>query len=169
MPASISIVEAVGLSSLAAFAWRRLPTGRLARQFPRVSAALAGGLVLWICGVGALALTFPAALHWLTAAMVPGVCVAAWTGRDENGRSRGLPPGSLSLTTSIEALVDREFYRKQAARYGAIFKMAQFHQPVVCIVGLARGHQMLREHQSALGPSTQQFSRYIPGGFLRYM
>ena len=169
MPASISIIEATGLSLVAAFAVRRLATRPLARMFPRVFAALSGALVLWLLVVGALALGFPAALHPLFAVTVPGVCVMAWRNRARYGRSRALPPGSLSLTTSIQALVDRDFYRKQAARHGAIFKMSQFHQPVICVVGLSRGHQLLREHQDALGPSPQRFSQYIPGGFLRYM
>jgi len=141
----------------------------LARMFPRVFTALVGALVLWVGGVCILAVYFPATLHPLSVLTALGVGGAAWRARTHYGRSRRLPPGSLSLTASVEALVDREFYRKQTARHGPIFKMAQFHQPVVCVVGLSRGHQLLREHEDALGPSTQRFSREIPGGFLRYM
>jgi cytochrome P450 len=166
---SIVFVEATGLTVIAASAFVRAASRPLARMFPRVFAALAAGLVLWIALVSGLALRFPTMLHALTTLAMLGVAVTAWRNRAGYGRSRGLPPGSLSLTTSLEALVDRDFYRKQAARHGPVFKMAQFHQPVVCVVGLSRGHQLLHQHQDALGPSTQRFSQYIPGGFLRYM
>jgi cytochrome P450 len=47
--------------------------------------------------------------------------------------------------------------------------MAQFHRGVVCVVGLERGHRLLREHKEQLGASVQPFNREIPDGFLRYM
>ncbi|MGH9386806.1 MAG: hypothetical protein ACRD2N_21250, partial [Vicinamibacterales bacterium] len=138
-------------------------------MFPRVLAALIGTLAVGVGMVIVVALYLPGALHALTILAALVVFGAAYRDRAGYGRSRGLPPGSLSLGTSLEALVDRDFYRKQAARYGPIFKMAQFHRPTICLVGLARGQQLLHEHEEALGPSIQRFSHAIPGRFLRYM
>lgn len=80
-----------------------------------------------------------------------------------------LPPGSLSLFESLHAVRDQHYYLKQAARYGPVFKMAQYHQKVICVVGLERAQQLLRERDDALGPSPLPFTRQIAGGFLRYM
>jgi len=151
--------------------WTLVPmaTRGLARLFPRVFALLAGLLLAWCAGVVLLAVYAPAILHPLLLVMAVALAMSVFRARASHGAARGLPPGSLSLRGSIEALVDREFYRKRAARWGPIFKMAQFHQPVVCVVGLAHGRRLLHEHGQALGPSPLRFSREIEGGFLRYM
>lgn len=138
-------------------------------RFVHVSTALAAAVVVWISAIMVLALYLPAALHPLTALIVIALGIATWRARESYGRARRLPPGSLSLTDSIEAIVDREFYQKRAVRHGPIFKMSQFHRPVVCVMDVQRGNRLLREHEHLLGPCPQPFNREITGGFLRYM
>jgi cytochrome P450 len=80
-----------------------------------------------------------------------------------------LPPGSLSLLNSLRALRQRNFYRDEAAKYGPIFKMAQFHKKVACLTDLATSQRLLREHGDSLGSAIQVFNQDITGSFLRYM
>lgn len=47
--------------------------------------------------------------------------------------------------------------------------MAQFHRPVVCVVGLDLAAQLFREHASDMVTPALGFNRAIPRGFLRYM
>jgi cytochrome P450 len=80
-----------------------------------------------------------------------------------------LPPGTLGLRGSIRSLVDDRFYLTEAARHGPVFKTAQFHRRVVCVVGLERAARLLREHDADLAVPPLAFSRAIPRGFVRYM
>ena len=116
-----------------------------------------------------LAVFQPDWLLIVVAVVIPLVGVSAWRSRPGFGRRRGLPPGSLSPWRSIEAIVDRDFYSRQAAQHGPVFKMAQFHRRVICVVGLERGHRLLREYREKLGPAVLPFDRETAGGFLRYM
>jgi hypothetical protein len=61
MPTTVALVEATGLSLVAVAALRRMAAGPLARMFPRVWAALVGGLATWVGVVWALAWSFAAA------------------------------------------------------------------------------------------------------------
>lgn len=169
MTGVVAAAEAVFLALCAWPAAGLLRGAAFRRVFPRVRAMLAAILLAWCLTLVVLAWYVPVLLHPL--ALTGGLLAAgaAWRARPDFGRARGLPPGSLSLRASVEGLADREFYLKQAARHGAIFKTAQFHHRVVCVVGLARGHDLLRQHARILGPSTQPFTRQIAGGFLRYM
>lgn len=169
MPELLILVEIAVLIAAATPLVRLLALRPLQRLFPRLVRMAAAVLVLAAIVVGLIASRVPGLLHPLAAAAAIAWAFAAWRGRSAYGRSRRLPPGSLSLTASVEAIVDREFYRKQAALHGPIFKMAQIHQPVVCVVGLPLGHRLLREHEDVLGPATQPFNREVNGGFLRFM
>ena len=105
--------------------------------------------------------------------VVAGVALAGLValvhGRPGYGRRRGLPPGSLSLATSLDAIDDRRFYVKAAARWGPVFKMRQIHQPVVCITDLPTGLEVLRISDDALIQSDWSFNRLVPGGYLEFM
>ncbi len=101
-----------------------------------------------------------AALAWL---------VAWWHSRPKYGCKRGLPPGSLSIRDSLDAIVDRGFYRQGFERYGPVFKMAQFRRPVVCVLGLERGREILRRYGDQLALPPLPLSSAVPKGFLRYM
>ncbi len=169
MSLAVRILEIAVLGLVAWPLARLLALRPLRRMFPRVHTAVAGALVAWIAIVALLAWRFPVALHLL--ALVAGLAAIgmAWRARPGHGAGRGWPPGSLSLTDSVEAIVDRGFYRRRTDRHGPVFKMSQFHRPVACVVGLERGHRLLREHVDALSSAPQPFDREIPGGFLRYM
>jgi len=136
---------------------------------PRQWLTLAAVVLVSVAVLVILAVYQPDWLPWVTAIVVLCAGASAWRSRVSFGRSRGLPPGSLSPWRSIEALIERDFYSCQAKQYGPVFKMGQFHRGVICVVGLERGHRILRDYRKNLGPSVQPFNLEVPGGFLRYM
>lgn len=169
MNGPIAVIE---LAVLALAAWpgiRLAADRRFRRLFPRVHLAVVAVLLLWAGGVAVVAVLAPIALHALAAAAVITFVVAAVRAHPRFGTRRGLPPGSLSVSRSVRALADRRFYLDQARRHGPIFKAAQFHRGVICVVGLERGHRLLREHASSITSSPLPLTRDISGGFVRYM
>jgi cytochrome P450 len=168
----VSPITLFALVALLACAWPalRLSANPAFRQVApgQWSAMAALGLLAGGGAVG-LAVLEPDWLLIVTVGVVLLVGASAWRSRPGFGSRRGLPPGSLSPWESIEALVDRDFYTRRASRHGPIFKMSQFHRGVICVVGLERGHRLLREHRERLGPSVLPFNREVDGGFLRYM
>ena len=165
----ISLIALIALLACSWPAWRLLLNPALRRVAPRQWTALAVVIIVAIVVIVALAVIRPAWLTVVGLVTVPVTSWVGWRGRPAFGRSRGLPPGSLSPRRSIEAVVERGFYSSQARRHGPIFKMAQFQRGVVCVVGLDLGQRLFQEHHAQLGPSVQPFNREIPGGFLRYM
>jgi cytochrome P450 len=137
--------------------------------FGRIAATLAVLILMYLGGIAMIALFLPPVLPLLGAFVAAGLAVAYWFSRASYGMARGLPPGSLSLVASFEAIFDHRFYLKQAQRYGPVFKMMQFNKPLVCVVGLEKGHELIHQPDVILGPAPQPFSAEIPGGFLRYM
>jgi cytochrome P450 len=95
--------------------------------------------------------------------------IAIVRARPHYGRRAGLPPGSLGLATSLDAIDDQAFYAKAEREWGSVFKMSQVHQPVVCIVDLALAHDLFRTHGEHLAPSRWSFNRLVPGGYVEYM
>src|SRR6185295_14952638 len=91
-----------------------------------------------------------------------------WRARPGYGRTRSLPPGSLALAP-LGPWVDHLDYQKRAERYGTVFKMSRFVEPMVCIVGLDTARSLLRNHDDDLIVPPLPFTRLIPRGFLRYM
>ena len=91
-----------------------------------------------------------------------------WRARPGFGAAKGLPPGSLARLP-VRPWSDPEFYKRQATRYGSIFKMCQLWQPMICIVGLDRVNRLLLEHDQQLVAPPLPFSRFIEGGYLRYL
>jgi cytochrome P450 len=92
-----------------------------------------------------------------------------WRARPSYGRSRGWPRGSLGIGASIDAIDRRDYYLEQAARHGPVFKMSQFGRPVVCVVGLGLGRQLLHDHRACLAPAALPYNRFVGKGMLRYM
>lgn len=137
--------------------------------FSRLGAALAALWIGWAAGALALGAVEPILLYVLAAIVGTVVAISYWRGRAAYGRVAGLPPGSLALSQTLLAIVDRDYYLHAASRYGPVFKMSQFHRPTVCIVGLERGHRLFREHRDSFGPVSQPFNQSVAGGFLRYM
>jgi hypothetical protein len=89
--------------------------------------------------------------------------------RPNYGTGRGLPPGSLALISSLDSLSDPDFYLTAAARWGPVFKMSQFHRPVICVVDLKIGLEVLSREKDSLEPCQQSFQRYITPGNIEYM
>jgi cytochrome P450 len=117
------------------------------------------GLVVWRGGITLAACCVAASI---------GAVTRLWIARPRRGVRRGLPPGDLRL------LDTREFYEPDhflglSHRYGPVFKTCHVLQPMVCIVGMRRGRDLLRDHDDDLGVAPMAFDRYVPGHFLRYV
>jgi cytochrome P450 len=135
--------------------------------FPRILATLVGsGVVLFAVLVVALrsALFF----RCLAAVFLLAVVAEAWRSRPSYGRGRRLPPGSLALAPA-GPWVDPDFLAKQARRHGPVFKMSNFTQPMVAIVDMELGRELLRRHDGSLAVPPLPFQRFVPGGFVRYL
>lgn len=139
------------------------------REQPRHTAYLVVVVLATLAVVAWAAARSPIVLRSI--AIVAVVCIAffAWRSRPTFGRSRSRPPGSLSLKNSLDAIVDRSFYAGQAQRHGPIFKTAQFHQPVACIVDIEKGRELLKRESDSLVLAPLPISAEIPRGFIRYM
>ena len=132
-------------------------------------ASLAIGLVLYAAAAVWITVALPAALGPLALVVLVGWALMTWRARPTAGRGRGLPPGSLGLRSSIRALSDYGFYAKQASRFGPVFKTSQYHQSVVCVVGLERCQRFMRDHRERLTSAPLPIDRHVTGGLLRYM
>jgi cytochrome P450 len=150
------------------FAGKR-PVRRELRENPGYAAValamlgLAAGCAVWSC------LRFPNALR-ASASVALVLAVATYVrARPGYGRSRGLPPGSLGLTASIDSIFDEGYYARQAKMWGPVFKMSQMHRPVVCIADLKTGFEFLEASKDRLRQSALPFSRLIPGGYIEFM
>jgi cytochrome P450 len=160
---------------IAAFAWQvaRIAAKPVAQRMLRERrGAVVAGLAL---GLPALALLAwgareSALLRRATvASLAIGIALAAWRARPAYGASKGLPPGSLGFGRSLDAIDDRGFYQAEAARHGPVFKTSQFGRPVLCIVGLDRGRELLLQHGQHLEGASLPYTRLIPKGALRFM
>ena len=93
---------------------------------------------------------WPLVLHAAAVASAVALIAAWWRARPGYGRSAGWPPGSLGIGASLDAINDRTFYLDQARIHGPVFKMSQFGRPVLCVVGLSRGRELLHQNAGAL-------------------
>ena len=141
------------------------------RRELRTAHGLLAGLLLTAAAAALLwlAAASPVARRLLAIAAALGLLYAWWRARPGYGARRHLPPGSLALGRSLDAIDDRTFYRDQAARFGPIFKMSQFGRPVACIVGFERARGILVDQADCLSGATLPYNRFVPGGALRYM
>jgi hypothetical protein len=162
------VVVALAYAGILRIAFKA-PFRRDLASFPAMRGWLLGG-----CLVGTLAsvwlLSRLVLLHYLVAAAsLAGMAWLWWRARPTYGRSRGWPAGSLGIGASLDAIDNRDYYLEQAARHGPIFKMSQFGRPVLCVVGLARGRQLLQDHRASLGPATLPYNKFVGIGMLRYI
>ncbi len=118
---------------------------------------------------GALLIRWPSLIHAYALAAAVGLGFAWWRARPSYGRNRGWPPGSLGIGASLDAIGDRRYYSDQAALHGPVFKMSQFGRPVLCVLGLARGRDLLLSQAEAFVPASLAYNRFVPKGSLRYM
>lgn len=161
-------VEIGILAALATPAWRAVASSDFRRIFPYEATRIAVVLGLYAAVIGALALYEPAWLR-VPALLAAGVgAFLLWRARPQYGVASGLPPGSLS-PLPLGPSKDPNFFARQAERYGDIFKSSQFGRPMVCIVGLERSNHFLLENDEWLHPPPLPFSRFIEGGYLRYL
>ena len=137
--------------------------------FRKVKLALILMWIAWIAFVVLLGFYSPFLFYSMAFLVGVAAVILYWRGSASYGQSAGLPKGSLALSQSLLAIVDRDDYLKKADRYGPVFKMSQFHQPTICVLGLERGHRLFRDHRESFGPVSQPFNRSVAGGFLRYM
>ncbi|MBL9210226.1 MAG: cytochrome P450 [Opitutaceae bacterium] len=79
-----------------------------------------------------------------------------------------LPPGDLARL-DVEEKTDRAFILHQAERLGPIFKAIGWGEFYICVVGLALGRRLLRDHGDDLRPMTLDLTSLFPKGFLRQM
>jgi cytochrome P450 len=154
-----------------------LPVGRVCcsrafllklRAFPKIGVQLFLFFALYAAVVSAAVLYSLWALRILAGMALLAIALDRWRARPSYGRARGLPPGSLAIAP-IGPWVDQADYLKRATRYGPVFKMNNFLQPMVCVVGLKSGAELLRSHEADLSVPPMPFERYVPGGFIRYM
>lgn len=181
--------------ALAALAWPLLRLiGRRAfwTSYPRVATRSVFLLVGYAALLALLAWRWPVALRVLAVPAVALVAWETWRARPGLGRARRWPPGSLTPVPLFPVLDDRA-YLKESARHGPVFKTSQLGlggspnpcpvfswrqgvrahlglvHPMVCVVGLDRITELLRRFDDVLTPPAVPFSRFIPGGFFRYM
>lgn len=162
------IVETAVLVALAVPALRAMGSAAYRRVFPFDTMRIAAGTAVYLALVAAVAMLAPVLLR-PAAVLALGIGgYVLWRARPGHGASSGLPPGSLS-PLPVRPWSDPGFYARQAARYGDTFKLSQFGRPMVCIVGLERANRFLREHDDELVVPPLPFSRFIEGGYLRYL
>jgi cytochrome P450 len=142
------------------------------RELSEHPIAVAVAIVLALLALGLLAFVASrsAPLRRGTVALTAvAIALAAWRARPGYGARKGLAPGSLGLGASFDAIDERGFYLRQAARYGPVFKTSQFGTPVLCVVGLAAGRELIARHGERLEGATLPYTRLIPKGALRFM
>lgn len=110
----------------------------------------------------------PLSVLALAAAAIAGLALSI-RGRPGFGRGRGLPPGSLALRDSLDALANPDFYARAARRWGTVFKMAQFHRPTVCVVDLRLGLDLLAHARASLAQPRLPFGRTSPGNDIAFV
>lgn len=138
------------------------------RVFPFDTLRIGAAAGLYLAIIAAVALYDARWLRVPAVVAAVAIVLLAWRARPRFGLAKGLPPGSLQRLP-VRPWSDPEFYKRQAARYGSVFKMSQFGQPMVCVVGLERANRLLLEHDHELVAPPLPFSRFIEGGYLRYL
>lgn len=129
---------------------------------------MAGALLLYASIVAVIALTEPALLRPAAGAALVVLFIERWQARASHGRNRGLPSGSLTLMP-ISPWRDPQYYQKQAAQHGPVFKFRHFVFPAIGIVGLDRAADFLSTNDENLVVPPAPFNGLVPGGFVRYL
>lgn len=147
----------------------KAPVRREARAHPAVAVvfvAVAGvALAAAIWG----AARSPSALRAATLVALAIAAAAYVRARPAYGARRNLPPGSLGWAVSLDAITQEDFYARAARRWGPVFKMSQFHRPVVCVTDLKLGFEFIGSEAASLEQLGQPWGSLIPGGYLEFM
>ncbi len=143
---------------------------QLARAYPRVTAIRAAYLLAYLAAAAACAVFAPVVLVPFAVIALAGTLAGLWLMRPGTGGSQRLPPGSLSLVP-VRQFVDEDFLARQADRVGPVTKTTwpTLDQPVVCVYGLRRAADLLRDDAASLRGVGIAFDPLIPAGFLRNM
>ena len=164
----IRAVAALVMATVAWPAFRAVSSRALWRASPHLAVKLL--VAVSVGSAVAIAIAVLAPLPVVIAVAVVAALVTAgdaWTRRPGRGVAAGLPPGSLGLLP-IGPWRNQEFYAAQARRYGSVFKARQIVRPLACINDLPTGRALLKEADADLVAPPLGFSRFIPGGYLRY-
>ena len=165
------MIRAVAALVMATAAWpafRAVSSRALWRASPHLAVKLL--VAVSVGSAVAIAIAALAPLPVVIAVAVVAALVTAgdaWTRRPGRGVAAGLPPGSLGLLP-IGPWRNQGFYAAQARRYGSVFKARQIVRPLACINDLPTGRALLKEADADLVAPPLGFSRFIPGGYLRY-
>jgi cytochrome P450 len=162
------LAEVAVLVALVAPELRAVGSTAYRRVFPADALRIGAATAVYLLIVAAVTVYRPAWLRVSAAIAALALACYAWRSRSAFGVAHGLPPGSLQRLP-VQPWSDPEFYKRQAMRYGSIFKMRQLWQPMICIVGLDRVNRLLVEHDQQLVAPPLPFSRFIEGGYLRYL
>jgi cytochrome P450 len=162
------LAEVAALVALVAPELRAVGSTAYRRVFPADSLRIGAATAAYLLIVTAVTVYRPTWLRIPAASAALAIAYYAWRSRSDFGVGQGLPPGSLQRLP-VRPWSDPEFYKRQAIRYGSIFKMRQLWQPMICIVGLDRVNRLLVEHDQQLVAPPLPFSRFIEGGYLRYL
>jgi cytochrome P450 len=147
---------------------RAISSSAFRRVFPADALRIGAVVGAYLAAVAAVAFYHPTWLRIPALVVAAVIATLAWRARPGFGVARGLPPGSLQRLP-VRPWSDPEFYKHQAARHGNVFKMCQLGRPMVCIVGLERTNRLLLDHDQQLVAPPLPFSRFIEGGYLRYL
>jgi cytochrome P450 len=145
-------------------------TPQLVRAYPRQTAVRALYLVLYAGAIVACSVLFPWLLVPFGIVAIAGALTGLWLQRPDAGRRERLPPGALTLIP-VRQFTDEEFLTRQIERHGPVSKttLPTLNSPTVCVHGLRRGSDVLREHGSRLAAVGIAFDPLIPARFLRNM
>jgi cytochrome P450 len=163
-----TVVEVCALAGMVWPLWRLCAARPVWLAYPRLAGAVTIGLLGYVLVLLELAFRAPVILRGLAA--LGGVLwiALAWRARPAHGSAQNWPPGSLAISPA-DAVLDHLFFLKLAARYGPIFKTMYLLQPMVCVLGLQRGRDLLERYDHALISPALPFSQSIERGFIRYM
>jgi len=81
---------------------------------------------------------------------------------------RKLPPGKMTAI-DVEERKNRLFLLERAQQTGPIFKGTLVGEFSVCVIGIAAGRRLLRDHAAAVRPLTIPLESLFPNGFIRQM
>ena len=142
---------------------------RFIRMFPRAGAMFAGATLGYWALLGAIAWWLPVMLPWAAAVSAAGWAWIWWRSRDDYGRSRQLPPGSLAMLP-LQPWMDRFYYTKLGRRYGPIYKTSHHFHPMICFMNIDSSLRLLKAHDDRQIRSPKVMAdRFLPCGFLRGM
>src|SRR5690349_389976 len=151
------LVEIGILVALVAPELRAASSSAYRRVFPFDALRIGAGAVAYVSVVIAIAIFQPAWLRIAAAIALVMIAALAWRARPGYGVAKRLPPGSLQRLP-VGPWSDPDFYKRQASRYGNVFKMSQFGQPMICVVGPERANRLLLDHDEQLVAPPLPFS-----------